>query len=264
MSAMRIGEIVVLVVEPSPTQRRLICRALNEIGVQTLLEADAGHAALQKLRDESPDLVISSLYLPDMTGTDLVMQIRHSSDFADTPFLLISSETRFRYLDPIRQAGVVAILPKPFSPEELNAALHATLDLLGDDELGEELADQALRVLVVDDSHFSRKHITRVLHSLGITQVDHAENGVQALELIRAHLYDFIITDYNMPQMDGQELLDHIRQDSDQSSIPVLMVTSEENENRLAAVQNSGISAICDKPFEPSMVRTLVRNMIAG
>ncbi|MCP5304695.1 MAG: response regulator [Chromatiaceae bacterium] len=264
MSAMRIGEIVVLVVEPSPTQRRLICRALNEIGVQTLLEADAGHAALQTLRDESPDLVISSLYLPDMTGTDLVMQIRHSSDFADTPFLLISSETRFRYLDPIRQAGVVAILPKPFSPEELNAALHATLDLLGDDELGEELADQALRVLVVDDSHFSRKHITRVLHSLGITQVDHAENGVQALELIRAHLYDFIITDYNMPQMDGQELLDHIRQDSDQSSIPVLMVTSEENENRLAAVQNSGISAICDKPFEPSMVRTLVRNMIAG
>jgi two-component system chemotaxis response regulator CheY len=87
---------------------------------------------------------------------------------------------------------------------------------------------------------------------------------VQALELIESRLYDFVVTDYNMPRMDGRELIEHIRQNSTQSSLPILMVTSEANENRLAALQQSGVSAICDKPFEPAMVRRLVRRIIAG
>jgi two-component system chemotaxis response regulator CheY len=179
--------------------------------------------------------------------------------------MLISSETRFRYIDPIRQAGVVGILRKPFSDAELRTALGATLDLLEEtpDRMG-ELEAQSLRVLVVDDSPFSRRHIARVLASLGIEQLDHAEDGIQAIEMIAQHYYDFIVTDYNMPRMDGKELIDHIRHESMQSSLPVLMVTSEANQNRLAAVQQSGVSAICDKPFEPGMIRNLVRNIVAA
>ena len=57
----------------------------------------------------------------------------------------------------------------------------------------------------------SRKHITRVLHSLGIRRIDHAEDGLRGLEMIEQNYYDFIVTDYNMPRMDGKELIDHIR-----------------------------------------------------
>ena len=265
MAGIRISELLVLVVEPSPTQRRIVCRALYNNGVTTALESETGEQALRRLAADSPDLVVSSLYLPDMTGTDLVYRIRESAAHADTPFMLISSETRFRYLEAIRQAGVVGILPKPFSDAELRTALGATVDLLGEDsDLAEDLEERALRVLVVDDSALSRKHIARVLDSLGITQIDHAEDGVQALDLINHHLYDFVVTDYNMPHMNGKELIDHIRHDSGQSSLPIMMVTSEHNQNRLAAVQQSGVSAICDKPFEPAMVRNLVRQMVAG
>lgn len=174
-----------------------------------------------RLAAQSPDLVISSLYLPDMTGTDLVHRIRESADFSDTPFMLISSETRFRYLDPIRQAGVVGILPKPFSAAELRTALATTIDML--DDTVHEIADLdagALQVLVVDDSALSRKHITRVLQSLGIRRIDHAEDGLRGLEMIEQNYYDFIVTDYNMPRMDGKELIDHIRTESTQSSLP--------------------------------------------
>jgi CheY-like chemotaxis protein len=66
-----------------------------------------------------------------------------------------------------------------------------------------------------------------------------------------------------MPRVDGRELLDHIRHGSAHASIPVLMVTGESNENRLAAVQQSGVSAIRDKPFEPATVPTLVPQMVA-
>jgi two-component system chemotaxis response regulator CheY len=263
MPKIDLEQLLVLVVEPSPTQRRIICRALESNGIRSTDQCESGAAALSRFTEDPPDLVISSLYLPDMSGTDLVHRIRESAQFADTPFMLISSETRFRYLDPIRQAGAVGILPKPFSDSELRTALGATLDLL--DDVTDHLADldtDALKVLVVDDSRMARNHITRVLGTLGIASIDQAEDGVEALEMIEQHYYDFIVTDYNMPRMDGRELVDHIRQGSAHASIPVLMVTSESNENRLAAVQRSGVSAICDKPFEPATVRTLVRQMI--
>ncbi len=265
MGGIGIDELVVLVVEPSPMQRRIIRDALRNNGVPTVLESTSAREALDALDAEVPDLVISSLYLPDMTGAELVQHMRESQGHADTPFLLISSETRFPFLEAVRQAGVVGILPKPFSDAQLCTALAATLDLLSEaPEHGGELEDQALRVLVVDDSPFSSRHIARVLASLGITRVDQAQDGLQALDLIESRLYDFVVTDYNMPRMDGRELIEHIRQDSSQSSLPILMVTSEANENRLAAVQQSGVSAICDKPFEPAMVRKLVRRIIAG
>lgn len=265
MTAISLPELTVLVVEPSSTQRRIICRALHDNAVQTVIECETGSEVLERLDAEAPDLVISALYLPDMTGTDLVHRIRDSQHHADTPFMLISSETRFRYLDPIRQAGAVGILPKPFAQADLRMALGATLDLL--DEHSEELADLdtgALSVLVVDDSPLARKHVSRVLQSLGIERIDHAGNGLQAIEMIDHHYYDFVVTDYNMPGMDGKELIDHIRTRSAHASLPVLMVTSESNENRLAAVQQSGVSAICDKPFEPMTVRRLVRQMVTA
>ena len=265
MAELSLSQLLVVIVEPSSTQRRIIGRALANNGITSLLECKTGADSLIQIATETPDLVISSMYLPDMTGTDLIHEIRNSDTYADTPFMLISSETRFRYLDPIRQAGVVGILPKPFSDSELRTALNATVDFMSDSDGSlDDIDVESLDVLVVDDSLLARKHISRVLHSLGIQKIDHADDGVSALEMIEAHYYDFVVTDYNMPRMDGKELLEHIRQKSSQSSLPVLMVTSENNENRLAAVQQSGISAICDKPFEPRMVRDIVRKMING
>jgi two-component system chemotaxis response regulator CheY len=263
MSSLSLGDLLVGIVEPSPIQRRIITEALRDNGVPNVLHCDTGAGALEMLQHDSPDLVISAMYLPDMTGDELIHVIRASDAFGQTPFLLVSSETRFRYLDPIRQAGVVGILPKPFSDQALRTALLSTIDLIEPDK-PLTFEAEALHVLVVDDSPLSRKHISRVLNALGICKIDHAADGIEALAMINQHLYDFVITDYNMPRMDGKELVDHIRRDLTQSSIPVLMVTSEHNENRLAAVQQSGVSAICDKPFEPSMVHGLVRSILAG
>lgn len=255
-------ELVVLIVEPSAMQRRIICRALRDNGVTTLIESESGEDAFKLVAGESPDLVISTLYLPDMTAIELVQRLRHSDVNADTPFVLVSSETRFQYLDPIRQAGVAGILPKPFTNQQLRTALAATLDLISDGLHDDAIEQLDLRVLVVDDSSMARNHITRTLRALGIEHIDQAADGIEAIEQINEHLYDFVVTDYNMPRMDGRELIDHVRHGSSQTSLPIVMVTSEHNQNRLAAVQQSGVSAICDKPFEPSLVRDLVKQIV--
>lgn len=265
MTDLSMSGLLVMVVEPSAMQRRVICRSLNNNGVDDLIEAESGSQALASIESTAPDLLVSSMYLPDMTGTDLVHRIRELPSVSDTPFMLISSETRLRYLEPIRQAGVVGILPKPFSDTELGTALAATVDLISEAPIiADGLDTEALHVLVVDDSPMARNHISRVLGSLGIVRIDLAADGIEAMQMIDQHYYDFVVTDYNMPRMDGKELIEHIRQESTQSSIPVLMVTSENDDKRLAAVQQSGVSAICDKPFEPAMVHRIVHKMISG
>lgn len=264
---LNLDDLHILAVEPSQMQRRIITRLLREAGIVQISEAENGSEALHKLFELSPDLVISSLYLPDTTGTDLVHQIRSSETHSDTAFMLISSETRFRYLDPVRQAGAVGILPKPFTLDELKIALTSTLDLIDPENLSlDEDGAENLKVLVVDDSPMARKHIKRVLNGMDVLEenIDTAENGAEALEKINQNYYDFVISDYNMPVMDGQELIDQIRNSSMQSSIPVLMVTSETDDNRLAAVQQSGVSAICDKPFEPATVHKLINSFLSN
>jgi two-component system chemotaxis response regulator CheY len=262
---LKITDIVVLLVEPSSTQQKIISRQFSEIGISNLLFEKDGSSALQSMKRDKPDVVISALYLPDMTGTDLVYRMKENPETQDTGFILISSETRFRYLDPVRQAGAIAILPKPFSSEDLRIAMNNTLDFIDPDSLhlGQSNVED-LTVLVVDDSQFARNHIMRTLKSMGIENFHQAADGIEALEQMTKHYFDFIVTDYNMPNMDGQELVEFIRQKSCQSSIPVLMVTSENNENRLAAVQQSGVSAICDKPFESQTVRSIVQQMLSS
>lgn len=263
MEPLQINDILVMLVEPSSTQQKIISRQLQQVGIEKITLMQSGEATLEALQTERPDVVISSLYLPDMTGTDLVHRMRENPETQETAFMLISSETRFRYLDPIRQAGVIAILPKPFDVEALRIAMVNTLDFIDPDHLSlENFSPELMEVLVVDDSHMARRHIQRVLRSIGVEKFTEASDGLEAVEKLAERYFDLVVTDYNMPNMDGKELVDHIRNHSSQGSVPVLMVTSEDSENRLAAVQKSGVSAICDKPFAADTVRDLIRQIL--
>ena len=117
---------------------------------------------------------------------------------------------------------------------------------------------------MVDDSPLARKHISRVLGNLGISDITTAENGVDAISKIESNFFDLVVTDYNMPEMDGETLTRFIREQSSQRSIPILMVTSEGDQSRLSAVQQAGVSGICDKPFDTISVKQMIRQLLAA
>jgi len=264
MSDILISDLLLLLVEPSSTQRKVIMGYLEELGIVNVDVAESADDAITLMTKVVPDLVISAMHLPDMTGADMLEKMRNTSGLSQIPFLLISSETHYRYLEPIRQAGVIAILPKPFELDQLRSALKASIDFIDPAQL--ELADIStndLLVLLVDDSRLARKHIRRVLEDMGVENIIEAENGANAVEIIKDNHCDIIITDYNMPEMDGKEFAEYVRQESNQRSIPILMVTSESDESRLAMVEQVGVSAICDKPFEPNSIRELMINLLA-
>lgn len=259
-----LADLSVLLVEPSHMQASVISRMLQHQGVRTVRIVESAAAALKGLLDGGSGglVVISSLYLPDMPGTELVAAMRADPDLEAVPFILISSETRPQVLEPVRQSGACSIVTKPFNEQQLSRALYAAADYLNPPADLDVAEIESLRVLLVDDSLASRRHLRRLLEELGIERITEAVNGKEAVALLQETMVDLVITDYNMPEMDGRELTEYIRTQSWQNSVPVLMVTSEQNMGRLAAVERAGVSAICDKPFEAGNIRKLISDSL--
>lgn len=259
-----LADLDVVLVEPSSTQANLLVRMLKNLGVINIEVCDTATIALDTLESKKKHgVVVSSLYLPDMSGIDLVQGMRADLDFETLPFILISSETRPQVLDPVRQSGACSILAKPFTGAQLSRALYAAADYLHPPTDFDASEVAHLRVLLVDDSPTTRRHLRRLLGELGIVRIADANNGLGAVKYLEENTVDLVITDYNMPEMDGQQLTEYIRTQSWQSTVPILMVTSEQNEGRLAAVQRAGVSGICDKPFDSSTIRQVIAQAVA-
>ncbi|MEK7773842.1 MAG: chemotaxis response regulator CheY [Deltaproteobacteria bacterium] len=115
--------------------------------------------------------------------------------------------------------------------------------------------DLNMKILVVDDFSTMRRIIRNILKEIGYTNVDEADDGSTAIEKLRGGSYAFVITDWNMPNMPGIELLKAIRQDDALKQMPVLMVTAEAaKENVLTAVQ-AGVSNYIVKPFTAAALK---------
>ena len=258
----------ICLVEPSPVQANIIADHLTEIGIAQIDKVTSGAEVIEALnRSVVPDVVMSALYLPDMTGTDLLFAIRQQSPQSSTPFILISSETDPYNLEGVRQAGTIAILPKPFTKAQLSRSINNTLDFLNAEEEQGDDADlnfSELKVLLVDDSKLARRHIRTVLVHIGFERISEVPDGREAISQLENTLFDLVITDYHMPNIDGLGLVDFIRTKSIQRTVPVLMVSSLNDKGRLAAVMDAGVSAICDKPFETSLVRKLIRQFLTN
>ena len=262
-SRIALQDLSVMVIEPSQTQFHVIQDYLKDFGVTNVVHYQDAGSALTAMKANSPDLVISAMHLPDMTGCDLIHEMRNSPSLNEIVFMLVSSETDYRYLEPVRQAGAVAILPKPFEPEHLAKALSATLDFIDPASIDISSRDiEDLKVLIVDDSPFARHYIRRTLEKMGIEFFVEAENGREAINCIKEHYFDLLVTDYNMPEMDGRELIQFIRGSTDQAAMPILMVTSESDVSQLAAIEQAGVSAMCDKPFDARSVRELIQRIV--
>ncbi len=261
MPQLSIKDLSVLLVEPSATQSKFIAGVLDDVGIWNIKTSGSIPEAISSMSTYPPDLIISTMYFENGTGCDLITHVRNDDVLQETPFILISSETSHAALDPVKQAGIVAILSKPFRLAELKKALYATVSQLEPEKI-KEIDFEQLRILVVDDSTLARNHITRVLQNLGAKNITQVEDGIYAVEELKTKKFDLVVTDYNMPQMNGNELVDHIRTNSNQSSLPVLMITSEMNRVRSTAIGQEGVSALCGKPFDINNIRGLLKNIL--
>ncbi|MDO8426506.1 MAG: chemotaxis response regulator CheY [Deltaproteobacteria bacterium] len=115
--------------------------------------------------------------------------------------------------------------------------------------------DQNMRILVVDDFSTMRRIIKNILKEIGYSNVDEADDGATALEKLKGGNFDFVVTDWNMPNMSGIDLLKTIRQDPVLKSMPVLMVTAEAAKENVVTAVEAGVSNYIVKPFTAAALK---------
>ncbi len=113
----------------------------------------------------------------------------------------------------------------------------------------EVVLDKDMKILVVDDFSTMRRIIKNLLRDLGFTNTSEADDGTTALQQLKQTQFDFLVTDWNMPEMKGIDLLKAVRSDPDLSSLPVLMVTAEAKRDQIVEAAQAGVNGYIVKPF---------------
>lgn len=118
-----------------------------------------------------------------------------------------------------------------------------------------------MKVLLVDDSGTMRTIQRRCLNKLGVDDIAEAEDGQQALELFAAGSFDVILSDWNMPNMDGLTFLKEVRQRN--TDIPFVMITTEAERARVLSAIQAGCSDYLVKPFTPDDLKAKLEKWVA-
>lgn len=112
-----------------------------------------------------------------------------------------------------------------------------------------------MKILVVDDFSTMRRIIKNLLKDLGFSNIQEADDGSTALPMLQQGDFDFVVTDWNMPGMQGIDLLRNIRADDKLKHLPVLMVTAEAKKEQIVAAAQAGVNGYVVKPFTAATLK---------
>ena len=121
-----------------------------------------------------------------------------------------------------------------------------------------------MKLLVVDDSATMRKIIMRTIRQSGfkVDEFLEAENGKEALQVLSSNKVDAVLTDINMPEMNGLELLEKIRSQNETKDLPVIMITTEGAENIVEKAKSLGVNGFIRKPFTPEKIGSALSSIL--
>jgi two-component system sensor histidine kinase/response regulator len=266
----------VLVVDDNENCRHILDETLESFEFETH-DASSGIAALEELkraaaaRDERPyQLVVMDWRMPGISGLEAARRIKQDSSLgAPPPIILVSAHSHQEMLSDAEDWAVEAFLPKPVTP---STVLQSVMSVFSRQQApkqerpqpptgGRGAAEAILgaRVLLVEDNRINQQVATELLEGYGL-RVTVADNGHQAVEAVMTGDFDIVLTDIQMPEMDGFQATREIRKDPRFNDLPILAMTahamSGDREKSLAAGMNDHIT----KPIDPErLLEALVK-----
>lgn len=123
------------------------------------------------------------------------------------------------------------------------------------------MLDLKIKILIVDDFSTMRRIVKNILKQIGYTDIDEAEDGNGALVKLRQDKYDLVVSDWNMPNMSGLDLLKAIRADNGLNGIPVLMVTAEAKKENVVEAIKAGVNNYVVKPFTAEVLKEKIEKI---
>ncbi|MBF0213813.1 MAG: response regulator [Magnetococcales bacterium] len=234
---------VILYVDDSDLMHRTVVPPLKEEGYE-VIEAWDGREATEIIdeRNGRIDMILSDVEMPVMDGIALCKNIR-ASRTEDIPFMLLTSLDTAEAVERGFGAGADDYITKPVLVQEMLSRIKRLL------KSGRQEAARPERILIVDDSPVIRGMMLTALRSHGF-QADSVEHGVAAMAKLREHRYHLMVSDYDMPHMNGLELCMKVRQEpSPWQQMPIIFVTARDAKADEVRVKSLGVQAFITKPF---------------
>jgi CheY-like chemotaxis protein/class 3 adenylate cyclase len=244
---------LILLADDSPLIHRHTVPILTEAGYDVVSAMD-GAEALALCESRAPDLLVLDIEMPRLDGYAVCARVKSDPELGHVPVLICSSLGEAHELERGFDAGADDYLVKPVVPEELLTRVKQLLS-------GTIPASRE-RILVVDDSPAQRHYVADCLARQGF-EVTTAENGRLGLDKALQLKPQLIVSDYEMPEMTGFELVHALKRSPDTRNIPVIMLTARESRRDMAQMRAVGASAYLVKPFAQDKCIAMVERTLA-
>ena len=249
-----------MVIDDNPTNRKILESQLQNWKFLPVL-AESGEEALNLLSQHQFDMVITDMQMPEMDGAELARKIKNTH--SHLPIILLSSigdehskknQSLFNHVlaKPVKHHELNNIIISQFKNSAVKVEKHAPRHKLNT-EFGTKYP---LRILVAEDNPVNQTLIMMVMKKLGIVP-DLAPNGVKVLEALVTTPYDIILMDVQMPEMDGLEATQIIRQQSAHQPV-IIAVTANAMQDDKDACTKAGMDDYISKPIELDKLMTVL------
>jgi two-component system chemotaxis response regulator CheY len=247
----------ILIVDDSKYYSKLLSSSFKDRSFSVRSERRADVALLDIIK-WNPDLLITGVEVGDINGYDLCLILRMIPDFAGMPIVLMSSHETDVASRKAASAGADYYVQKD---NDLVVNIERGIEKLlfeKDDDPEQEIAKRPIRsVLVVDDSSTMRRIIRNILTSIGIGRIIEADNGATGLKELSENTVDMVISDWNMPKMNGFQFVKSIRANPVFKDLYFVLVTAE-GTKEIEQARNAGANDHLCKPFTVESMKSLI------
>jgi adenylate cyclase len=245
----------IMVTDDDELLRNHFKRVLEHEGYNIILSAD-GKDAWDKINQKKPDLIITDINMPNVNGYQLCNQIKTDQQFCHIPVLVMSTLSFSNDIEKAFEVGADGYIIKPVVEDELISRVQEVFGYI--EGSGREI------VLVADDSMVTRNLIRNGLRKQGF-EVLVASNGAEAYDVLHHadRLPAILIIDYEMPIMNGFELLLKLRKDSRFEDIGKIMISSRDSKQGRNMFKTAGAMTFLAKPFDMDRLLVVVERILA-
>lgn len=240
----------ILIVTNSDDQQAACKDQLELMGFENIFSATNGVKALEVLKTNSIDLILSDWDMPEMGGLEFLKTLNEETSLKGTPFIFLTAHADE---DKNREAmayGAVDYIVQPSSPGNLEENIEVILK-------------RGIRnILIVEDSDLQREISIAQLQQIGFEKITGAANGNEAIEYLENNPVDFILSDWDMPEMNGLELLKKVKENPSLKNIPFLILTAHNDPEKNQEALNLGALDYIVKPLTPDDLHMKIRNTL--
>ena len=243
----------ILIIDDSPFFRNQIENELKSVSA-SFSYAEDGRKGLDMALLQAYDLIISDIEMPNMDGFALCSKLKGNPNTISVPVILVSSNDTERYIDKGFRVGADSYIVKTDLKSKL---LDTTKEVLEKSKFHNNN-----HILVVDDSSTIRSIVKDAFEKAGFN-VTTAEDGKDALKKIQENPPDLILSDIDMPEMNGIELCNKVRTDPESKAIPFVIMSANDNRATMRQLLDRGVSAYLVKPFNMEQMVITVEKLLS-